>query len=478
MATTIVWFTQDLRTTDHEALTHAARRGPVVPVFVLDERAWRGWGLGGATRAWLHRSLGALERELLALGSRLVVRQGPAAAVLRDVAAESGATEVYCTRAWGPLLGDHQRQVAAELDRFGLRVRPYGGWILHDPRAVRTGGGAPYTVFTPFWKSAEPNLHVADPLPAPARLEAPATWPSSVALDALGLRPRLGWDAGFWKLFEPGQRGAQQRLESFAHQGAASYGEDRNRPDLDGSSRLSPHLCFGEISPRQAWRRIERAQAAEPAHDSSGHAHYLRELGWREFAWHVLEAYPTTLNSPLRSSWSQFPWRDSPADLQAWQRGLTGYPLVDAGMRQLWHTGWMHNRVRMVVASFLTKHLLLHWEEGARWFWDTLVDADAGNNTMGWQWAAGCGADAQPFFRIFNPITQGQKFDPHGTYVRRWVPELALLDARVIHEPWTAPALVLAAADVRLGETYPHPIVEHDAARARALALLEAQKSR
>jgi deoxyribodipyrimidine photo-lyase len=307
-------------------------------------------------------------------------------------------------------------------------------------------------------------------LPAPRRISAPVTWPKSLALEAFELEPRIKWAEGMRAAWKPGFEGAQAQLKRFLSGGLSNYGEDRNRPDLASTSRLSPHLHFGEISPRQIWRAV----GGQPAdHNSPQPASKLSqfhaELGWREFAHHLLYHFPNTPSEPLRAAFKEFPWRKNGAFLKAWQEGRTGYPIVDAGMRELWATGWMHNRARMIVASFLVKDLLLPWTEGARWFWDTLVDADLAQNTLGWQWAAGCGADAAPYFRVFNPVSQGEKFDPLGGYVRHWCPELAKLPNKWLHRPWQAPQEILERANLQMGRHYPKPLVSHAIAREIAL---------
>ncbi len=302
----------------------------------------------------------------------------------------------------------------------------------------------------------------------------PRTWPSSDPLDRLGLLPALDWPGGLKAAWTPGSDAAHARLEHFLAASFEDYPSARDRPSVPGTSRLSPYLHFGAIGPRQVWHAARRAALARGRHSSWRDSQFLTELGWREFAYHLLYHFPRTPEEPLRASYARFPWKSDRAALEAWQRGGTGYPLVDAGMRELWRTGWMHNRVRMIAGSFLVKDLLLPWSEGARWFWDTLVDADLASNTLGWQWVAGCGADAAPFFRIFNPTTQALRFDPGGEYVRRWVPELAALPNEWLHRPWEAPSPVLEAAGVVLGRTYPERCVEHGTAR---LAALEALRS-
>ncbi|QXD14500.1 DNA photolyase family protein [Rhodocaloribacter litoris] len=473
---TIVWFHDDLRLCDHPALTQAAADGPVLPVFIWSPEEHGAWPPGAARRWWLHHSLRRLDEALRGKGLRLILRRGPAAETLRALLDETGATAVYWTARYEPALRRRDERLAKSLKREGITVARFGGRLLHDPDAVRTNAGDPYRVFTPFWKKMKATVEVSAPLPVPDLTpdHTPATWPETLPVDALGLLPEIDWAGGLREAWTPGEDGARARLEAFLDDTLAAYPEGRDRPDRPGTSRLSPHLAHGEISPRQVWHAV-RNRIAETGEQDAGEA-FLRELGWREFGYHLLHHFPHTTDRPLQEKFDAFPWRDDDDALHRWQRGRTGFPIVDAGMRQLWHTGWMHNRVRMIVASFLTKDLLIPWQEGARWFWDTLVDADLANNTLGWQWSAGSGADAQPFFRIFNPVAQGRRHDPDGAYVRRWVPELKDVQDRALHAPWEAGAAVLAKAGVRLGETYPAPMVNHAEARQRALDAYERVK--
>jgi len=471
MAATIVWFRQDLRLQDNPALAAAVARGePIVPVFIGDETGEGDWVPGGASRWWLHHSLAALDAALRERGSRLIVRSGGSAAVLTELIKATGATAVYWNRRYEPAAIARDTGLKASL---GVEAKSFNAALLFEPHTVKNKAGGPFQVFTPYWRHC-----LTLPVEAPVKLRAgalpaPTRWPKSRALDELGLLPAIKWDAGFAKTWQPGEAGARARLQQFTR-AMDAYADGRDQPELEATSRLSPHLHFGEIGPRQIWDAV-RAQGKDsgvfPPH--RGGQVFLKEVGWREFAHHLLFYFPATPRQPLRAEFAAFPWRKDAKQLRAWQRGLTGYPIVDAGMRQLWATGWMHNRVRMIVASFLVKHLRLSWAEGAAWFWDTLVDADLANNTLGWQWSAGCGADAAPYFRIFNPILQGRKFDPDGDYVRHWVPELTGLPNEFIHEPWTAPMDVLADAKLTLGRDYPQPIVDHGEARVAALAALQ-----
>ncbi len=475
MPPTIVWFRDDLRVADNPALAAAAAGGAqVVPVYVLDEVSPGLRSLGGAAKWWLHGSLAALDAALVRLGPghalppRLVLRRGAAADVLAALARETGARAVYWNRRYGPAAKVDAR-VEAVLRGAGVETASFNASALREPWEVRTGAGRPYKVFTPFWNACLALGEPAIPEPAPRRLTAFAPAPASERLDDWALRPTVpDWAGGLRAAWQPGEAGAVRRLAAFLEDGLTGYAEARDRPDLDGTARLSPHLRFGEIGPRQVWHAVRTRAGDGPDAEA-----FLRELGWRDFALNLLHQQPDMDRAPLRPEFERFPWRDDTVGLRAWQRGGTGYPIVDAGMRALWHTGWMHNRVRMVVASFLVKDLRVDWRLGEAWFWDTLVDADAASNPVNWQWVAGCGADAAPYFRIFNPVTQGRKFDPDGGYARRWVPELDALPARHVHAPWLAPRPALEQAGVRLGETYPAPIVDHAAARRAALDAFE-----
>lgn len=469
---TLVWFRQDLRLHDNPALQAAvARGGPVVPVYILDDTAEGRWRAGGASRWWLHHSLAALDAALRERGSRLILARGESGPALRALIADTGADAVYWNRRYEPAAIARDTALKSGL---GVETQSFNASLLFEPHTVKNKAGGPFQVFTPYWRHCltlpvEPPVRLSSgPLPAPAK------WPASPALESLKLRPKIQWDAGFGPAWMPGEAGAQARLKRFVRTTMEDYGERRDRPDVDGTSALSPHLHFGEIGPRQIWAAVRAAaQGSGVFPPSRGAQVFLSEVGWREFSHHLLFHFSHTPEAPLRPEFAAFPWRTEPDHLAAWQRGLTGYPIVDAGMRQLWTTGWMHNRVRMIVASFLVKHLRLSWQEGAAWFWDTLVDADLASNTLGWQWTAGCGADSAPYFRVFNPMLQGAKFDPNGDYVRRWVPELARLSAEHIHCPWDAPLHTLRDAGITLGHSYPQPLVDHGEARVAALAALE-----
>ncbi len=466
----IVWFRDDLRLSDHPALHAAAKAAaPVIGLFVLDEASPGLRPLGGAARWWLAQSLRALEASLQAKGASLVLRQGPAAKVAADVAREAGAAAVF----WNEIAHEPHlaiaRQLEAALAKLGVETKSFPGDLLVSPDDIRNKEGRGLRVFTPFWRRVLALGDPPTPLPAPKSLR-PAAAIASDPLESFELEPRHpDWAGGLRKTWTPGENTAQARLKEFLKERAKGYTGDRDRPDRDGTSSLSPHLRFGEISPRQVWHAA-RFAAAEHRGLAGAVEKFLSELGWREFCRHLLFDVPDLATRNLQSAFDAFPWKHDAKAFSAWQRGRTGYPIVDAGMRQLWHIGVMHNRVRMVVASFLVKHLLIDWREGERWFWDTLVDADAGSNPANWQWVAGCGADAAPYFRVFNPVLQGEKFDPDGAYVRRWVSELGELPAALIHQPWQATPLELSSAGVELGVSYPEPIIDHKRGRERALA--------
>lgn len=444
----------------------------LVPVYVLadDEeqpQEEHQWAPGAASRWWLHHSLIALADSIEQLGSRLIVRRGPSLTTLRKLVRETGATLVCWNKLFEPAALKRDAAVAEALRADGVTVEQHNSSLLFEPGTILNGQQRPYRVFTPFWRNVEKQL---DSLPAPQR--SPRKMPavgrslSSIAIDKLQLLPKIRWDDGLTETWTPGERGALTRLQRFRKH-IADYPIERDRPDREGTSRLSPHLHFGEIGPRQIVAELRHSTS--PTAQTKGIDSYLRQVGWREFAHHLLFHFPATTDAPLDRRFAKQRWSRSTAHLQAWQRGATGIPLVDAGMRELWSTGWMHNRVRMIAASWLTKNLQTNWLAGARWFWDTLVDADLANNTLGWQWVAGCGADAAPYYRIFNPVLQAKRFDPQRRYIRRWLPEIARLPDRWIHQPWAAPEVVLERAGVELGVTYPRPIVDFGESRKRAL---------
>ncbi len=468
-APSIVWFRQDLRLADNPALCHALSGStPILPLFILDDDSFGDRCPGAAQRWWLHHSLTGLDQALNALGSRLILRSGPADKVLRRVVEESGAKSLYWNRCYDPESVTRDRTIKSWAKETGLEVESFNALLLMEPWEIKTKEAKSYRVFTPFWRRLRESYGHRTPLPPPEAISTPRSV-SSEALNSWGLCPeRPDWAAGFSNHWRPGEVGGRQRLSDFLEAALPGYKSLRDRPDKATTSRLSPHLRFGEISPRQIWEAVQ-SHLSVIGSDQADADKFLTEVAWREFSYHLLFNETNLTSQPLRPAFAEFPWHRDAAALRSWQHGRTGYPIVDAGMRELWSTGWMHNRVRMVVASFLVKDLLIPWQEGEAWFWDTLVDGDPANNAASWQWVAGCGADAAPYFRIFNPVSQGERFDPEGRYVRTWVPELSRLPDRYIHKPWEADPITLASSDVTLGQTYPERIVDHSQARRLAL---------
>lgn len=459
----ILWLRSDLRLDDHPALEAALKSGlPIIPVFVWDPKAEGAWPLGAASRWWLHHSLQSLSDQLKGLGSKMILRSGPSIKELLSLAQQSNADRIYFCERYEPYARECEDQLISQAKKSGIQCFRHSGNLLFHPDQIRSKQDQVYQVYTPFSKTCFERLsEISEPTATPKRISSPRSWPSGLRLQELGLLPKIAWDEGFYKHWTPGVEGARKLFNLLQKGKVASYHDQRDFPGIDGTSRLSPHLHFGEISVRRLWHLLHPSGTRL----TKGLHTYLKEILWREFAYHLLFHFPHTPEQPLRTEFNKFPWNPKKAHLIAWQRGQTGYPLVDAGMRQLWRTGWMHNRVRMVVASFLVKHLLTPWQEGSRWFWDTLVDADLASNTMGWQWASGCGADAAPYFRIFNPMMQSEKFDPKGEYLHTWVPELKSLKAPDIHRPWLAQELFSKSS-------YPPPLVDHQKARELALEAL------
>ena len=468
----ILWFRQDLRLQDNPAYHAALESGsPILPVFILDDDNAGLWKRGAASRWWLYHSLSSLNKSL---NGTLAIFRGDATKIIPELVEAACAHAVFWNRCYEPWRIARDSKIKTALEQSSIAVKSSNASLLYEPWTVSKDDGTPYKVFTPFFRKG--CLGRGEP-PVPLGLphHVPTFFPrlkQSLHIDDLDLLPSIKWDKGFHDIWTPGEHGARERLGQFLDHGLKGYKEGRNHPDRENVSRLSPHLHFGEISPRTAWHAVRHAMEADPTIETDGDC-FLSELGWREFSYSLLYTHPDLPTQPLQHKFAGFPWDKNDKALRAWQMGKTGYPIVDAGMRQLWQTGWMHNRVRMIVASFLIKDLMLPWTAGEEWFWDTLVDADLANNAASWQWVAGCGADAAPYFRIFNPVTQGTKFDPDGNYIRAFVPELAALPAKYIHEPWTAPANVLKQAGVEMGKTYPMPIVDHKAARDHALAVFK-----
>ncbi|MEM7026781.1 MAG: deoxyribodipyrimidine photo-lyase [Pseudomonadota bacterium] len=468
--TTIILFRHDLRLQDHAALAAAiTSKQRILPLYIFDEDK-KQWPMGSASRWWLHHSLTRLNESLNQYGGKLYLRRGDTLAQLETIISDVNANKLYFSRGYEP----RSRQIEEAIyQRWHeqIEVKRYGGYLLFEPEQVATGQGLPYKVFTPFWKTclklAEPVIskkttfkqtHFYQPRIHCEKLEG---W------ELLPTNP--DWAQGLRDNWQPGEAGAKTALKQFLKQGLVNYDEDRDRPDIEGTSQLSPHLHFGEIAPVRIWHEVKQLSSADNVLQKQALS-YLRELAWRDFSNHLLFHWPDLPDDSFKKEYNLFPWAEDKKALIAWQTGHTGFPIVDAGMRQLWHTGWMHNRVRMIVGSLLVKHLLIHWRHGEDWFWDTLVDADMANNAASWQWVAGSGADAAPYFRVFNPILQGKKFDPAGDYVRKWVPELAKLPSKYIHEPWEASSEVCREAEFSQGKSYPMPIIEHKAGRERALA--------
>ena len=460
----IIWFRQDLRLRDHAALRAAAAGGrPIIAVYVLDDEAAGAWRWAGASRWWLHHSLVDLKEALRGKGVALVLRRGSAATILPRLLHETGATEIHAGRMHEPWARETEAALEQALPPGTLHL--HRTTTLHDLDAVRTKTGGIYGVYTPYARALRGRGDPSPPEPAPQTLQA-APAPGSDRLEDWALLPtKPDWAGGFRDTWQPGEAAAHARMDEFVGRAVHGYDIGRNLPGQPGTSMLSAALHWGEVSPNQVWHAAAAAKGA-----GGGLGVYLGELIWREFAAYLLWHNPHMPEHPLRPRFAALPARSASTELHAWQHGQTGVPIVDAGMRQLWHIGWMHNRVRMIVASYLVKHMLMPWQQGEAWFWDTLVDADLASNAASWQWVAGCGIDSQPFFRIFNPVSQGEKFDGDGTYVRAWVPELRALPDRWLHAPWTAPDEVLRGAGIRLGHHYPRPIVDLTEGRERALA--------
>lgn len=458
----IVWFREDLRLADNPALASAVESGrPVLCIYILDTDSPGLRPPGGASRWWMHHSLAALDADLRRIGGRLDVFHGRAQSVLETLSQQTEAASLAWTRRYDGAGVAVDTAIKASLAKR-MSVESFNGKLVAEPWTVKTKSGGPFRVFTPFWRAMLATKEPAAPLPAPRSIEAAPAPDGLTGLDSLGLLPmRPDWAGGLREKWTPGEKAAADRLAEFLDERVSAYAETRDIPGVAGASMLSPHLAFGEISPRQVWAATRHAAAADPR-KQRGCDKFLSEVGWREFSYHLLFANPDLARRNFDARFDRFQW-DGPDErtLAAWRMGRTGYPIVDAGMRELWATGYMHNRVRMIVASFLVKHLLIDWRIGEDWFWDTLCDADPANNAASWQWMAGCGADAAPYFRVFNPVLQGEKFDPDGAYVRRWLPALADLPDRFVHKPWQAP---------QPPYDYPAPIVDHAAARARALA--------
>ena len=516
---TILWFRRDLRISDNPALLHALESSSeVLPIYIHAPEEEHPWIIGGATKWWLHHSLISLKDQLGKLGLDLKIFSGPSFSVLSKLVDEGSFDQILWNRLYEKNLIERDTKIKDYFLTKNKLVKSFKSNLLMEPWEIKNKSNLPFKVFTPFYRELFRRYEHSAPVECLPNSDVKTISfnAASLKIEDLELLPKINWDLEFYKTWEPGEIGAKKALEEFTgkefvgnkfvgdnfigkkvaetlpeksadklggkladrkldgrllgEKAITNYSEARNLPNIKGTSRLSPHLHFGEISPRQIWDHvISRVEQVNDPIGKSGHETFLREVGWREFAHHLLFHFPETDLKPLYPQYANFGWRSSSEDLALWQRGLTGVPIVDAGMRELWQTGWMHNRVRMIVASFLVKHLLIEWQEGARWFWDTLVDADLAQNTLGWQWTAGCGADAAPYYRVFNPVLQGEKFDKNGEYVRRYVPELSELPNKYIHQPWEAPEEILLKAGIVLGQNYPQPMVDLREGRERAL---------
>ena len=463
----IHWFRQDLRLSDNPALTKAAEHEAVLPIYILDDDNAGNHVMGGASRWWLHHSLKALNASL---GNKLSVYHGNPQTILDDLLTRFDVEAVYWNRCYEPWRIHRDTLIKENLKTRGIEAYTFNGLLLWEPWTIKKDDGTPYKVFTPFFRKGCLNAEQPrSPLSTPKNTNY-GDDPGHIGIDALDLLPKIPWDKQLEPHWDIGEEGARKRFETFVDEGLSFYKEGRNLPAKPYVSRLSPHLHFGEISANQLWHTVRSLG------DDKHIGHFCSELGWREFSYSQLYHNPELPRRNLQSKFDAFPWVDNAENLRAWQRGQTGIPMVDAGMRELWQTGYMHNRVRMIVGSFLVKNLQLHWHHGERWFWDTLIDADLANNSASWQWVAGCGADAAPYFRIFNPVTQGQKFDPDGEYVRQYIPEIASLPNKYLFNPWEAPELILTEAGIELGSTYPHPVVDLKQSRESALIAFQSLK--
>ena len=467
MTTAIVWFRQDLRLSDNSALLNACQDcDEVIPVFIddsVDENISQSVSaLGSASRAWLHNSLISLNDDLKTENSSLIIKQGKALIVLEELIKQTNATHVYWNRCYEPEIRKRDEEIKTVL-KTSVNVKSFKGNLLLEPWEGLKQDGTPYRVFTPYWKALTREYVLSKPLPTPDDFKIPRTWPSTFSIDDLNLLPQSPiprWDKGMMDYWQVGENAAHKKFQEFLEDGVSNYKERRDFPAIGGTSLLSPQLHFGEISPLQLFYIARDYETQNPKQSTNGVSDILRQIVWREFSHSLLYHFPHTVTDPLYEKYAAFKWETNYDHLKCWQRGMTGYPIIDAGMRQLYATGYMHNRVRMIASSFLCKNLLIHWREGEAWFRDTLVDADLANNTMGWQWVAGCGADAAPYYRIFNPLLQSEKFDKQGEYIRRWIPELSKLNNKEIHQP---------SAEQAEQCGYPETIVDLKATRERAL---------
>ena len=470
----LVWFRKDLRLKDNPCLAAALKaKKQIIPVFIWNRDEGGQWSPGAASRWWLHHSLKSLKEDIEHLGGKFILQKGKAEEILPLLAEKFNADTLYFGRTYDPAGIATQNLVESSFVKDSLTVESFNTSLLQEPWEIKNGSGRPFQVFTPYWRKSRAGIYKETSNYAPSQLSLFNSGADSLTLEQLSLLPNHDWHLKLSEHWEVSEDAAHRLIERTTEEVTRSYATARNIPSKDGTSRLSPYLAWGLVSPKQICKAV---LASDNKGGFRGENKYLVEIGWREFSYHLLYHFPKIPDQPLRDKYASFPWRSDSAQLKSWQFGQTGYPMVDAGMRQLYETGWMHNRVRMVVASFLVKHLLLSWQDGARWFWDTLVDADLASNTQGWQWAAGCGADAAPYFRIFNPITQGEKFDGNGEYTKKWIPSLSELPKKWVFKPWEAPPDLLLVSDVFLGNNYPFPCVDHKEGRARALEALASLK--
>ncbi len=454
---TVLWFQKDLRLDDNPALLAACQSRSVIPLFIVPEN------LGEASQVWLHGALKKLQADLEKMGSQLILHIGEPQKVFERILKTTKITQVFWSKTYEPAIDSQNEKLKQWLQKQNLIVKVFSGNLLFEPHEIKNLQSSPFKVFTPFYHACLKKLSIYQPLPAPKKISSPQIWPQSLSLEALKLLPKIKWHLDISKYWNIENLELKKVIKKFIEQTLEGYSQNRDIPSVAGTSQLSPYLSWGQISIKYFYDFLNQFPGSAP---------YQRQLIWREFAYHLLNHFPQSVTEPMNAKFKFFPWEDRAQKkfLKAWQKGMTGYPLIDAGMRQLWQTGWMHNRVRMVAASFLTKDLFISWQAGAKWFMDTLVDANLANNTMGWQWVAGCGVDAAPYFRIFNPITQSEKFDPDGTYIRQYVPELKNLPSEYIHAPWLAPQDILKKAGIEIDKNYPAPLVDHAQARQKALA--------
>jgi len=469
-----MWFRQDLRVKDNPALISAADSGKVIPIYIHDEAIPQKAVQGAASKWWLHHALKELNSDL---EGHLRLYRGPAQEILLELCDKLNVKEVFCNRMYEPWARKRDKDIESALNKGDISVNITNGRLLWEPWQVLKEDDTPYKVFTPFYKNgclSAPSPRLPERKPQIQFLESSTHIKHSCGLSELGLLPTANWDEGVASKWTVTEQSAQYKLKRFIDDAIETYDNARDIPSINGTSRLSPYLNSGMLSPNQVWHAIYNA--CDGNTDQQGIATFLSELGWREFSYSLLYHFDDIQKRNFKPKFNDFAWRQDKRALEAWKQGKTGIPIVDAGMRELYQTGYMHNRARMITASFLVKNLLIDWREGERWFWDCLVDADAASNSAGWQWVAGTGADASPYFRIFNPVTQGERFDKDGEYVKQYCPELRALSIKYIHKPWQASEHVLTAAGIKLGQEYPKPIVDLKETRQRALDAYECIK--